>query len=101
MKIPGEPVRTIIDKTTTLAWSARYNGAMNRIVAALLLIVLILSLSTPVWGVDPDKYISQYRHSAWRMKDGLLRGEPNVITQTPDGYIWIGTAAGLIRFDGV
>ena len=35
------------------------------------------------------------------MKDGLLRGEPNVITQTPDGYIWIGTAAGLIRFDGV
>jgi signal transduction histidine kinase/ligand-binding sensor domain-containing protein len=35
------------------------------------------------------------------MKDGLLRGEPNVITQTPDGYIWIGTTAGLIRFDGV
>lgn len=35
------------------------------------------------------------------MKDGLLWGEPNVITQTPDGYIWIGTAAGLIRFDGV
>jgi PAS domain S-box-containing protein len=35
------------------------------------------------------------------MKDGLLRGEPNVITQTPDGYIWIGTAGGLMQFDGV
>jgi PAS domain S-box-containing protein len=35
------------------------------------------------------------------MKDGLLRGQPNVITQTKDGYIWIGTAAGLMRFDGV
>jgi signal transduction histidine kinase/ligand-binding sensor domain-containing protein len=101
MNIPGKPLRTIIDKIPTLAWSARSNGAVNRIVAALLLIVLILSLSTPVWGVDPDRYISQYRHSAWRTKDGLLRGDPNVITQTPDGYIWIGTTAGLIRFDGV
>jgi hypothetical protein len=35
------------------------------------------------------------------MQDGLLRGQPNVITQTKDGYIWIGTAAGLMRFDGV
>jgi len=66
-----------------------------------LVIVLIFLLSTSTWAIDPDRYISQYRHSAWRMKDGLLRGEPNVITQTPDGYIWIGTAAGLIRFDGV
>jgi len=101
MRIPGKPLRTIIDKITTLARSTRSNSAVNGIVAAPLLIVLILSLSTPVWGVDPDRYISQYRHSAWRMKDGLLRGEPNVITQTPDGYIWIGTTAGLMRFDGV
>jgi PAS domain S-box-containing protein len=35
------------------------------------------------------------------MRDGLLRGQPNAITQTKDGYIWIGTAAGLLRFDGV
>jgi signal transduction histidine kinase/ligand-binding sensor domain-containing protein len=101
MRIPGKPLRTIIDKITTLARSTRSNSAVNRIVAAPLLIVLILSLSPSVWGVDPDRYISQYRHSAWRMKDGLLRGEPNVITQTPDGYIWIGTTAGLMRFDGV
>jgi PAS domain S-box-containing protein len=35
------------------------------------------------------------------MKDGFLRGQPTVITQTKDGYIWIGTAAGLLRFDGI
>jgi ligand-binding sensor domain-containing protein len=101
MKILGKPLRTIIGMITKLAWSTRSNSAVNGIVAALLPIVLFLSLSNPVWGVDPDRYISQYRHSAWRMKDGLLRGEPNVIAQTPDGYIWIGTTAGLIRFDGV
>jgi signal transduction histidine kinase/ligand-binding sensor domain-containing protein len=83
MRTPGEPLRT------------------NSIAVTPLLIALILSLSTSTWAVDPDTYISQYRHTAWRMKDGLLRGEPNVITQTPDGYIWIGTTAGLIRFDGV
>jgi hypothetical protein len=56
---------------TTLAWSTRSNSAVNGIVAALLPIVLILSLSNPVWGVDPGTHISQYRHSAWRVKDGL------------------------------
>jgi PAS domain S-box-containing protein len=64
------------------------------------LLVFFLSTSS-CWGVDPLTHISQYRHTAWRMQDGLLRGQPNVITQTKDGYIWIGTAAGLMRFDGV
>jgi PAS domain S-box-containing protein len=63
--------------------------------------VLFFFVSTLSWGVEPSTYISQYRHTAWTMKDGLLRGQPNVISQTKDGYIWIGTAAGLMRFDGV
>jgi PAS domain S-box-containing protein len=63
--------------------------------------LLVFFLSTSSWGVDPLTHISQYRHTAWTMKDGLLPGQPNVITQTKDGYIWIGTAAGLMRFDGV
>ena len=63
--------------------------------------VLFFFLSTLSWGVDPSTYISQYRHTAWTIKDGFLSGQPNVITQTKDGYIWIGTAAGLMRFDGV
>jgi len=65
------------------------------------LLVFFLFLPTSSWAVDPATHISQYRHTAWRMKDGLLRGEPNDITQTPDGYIWIGTTAGLMQFDGV
>jgi signal transduction histidine kinase/ligand-binding sensor domain-containing protein len=76
-------------------------SGVGQITASGLFLVLIFSLSTSTLGVDPDRHISQYRHTAWRIKDGLFRGEPNVITQTPDGYIWIGTSAGLIRFDGV
>ena len=33
-------------------------------------------------------------------QNGLPTGEANVITQTSDGYIWIGSYGGLIRYDG-
>ena len=79
-----------------------FRSATDKCIAIVsLLIVLFFVLSTSAWAVDPDSYISQYRHSAWRMKDGLFLGKPNLITQTQDGYIWIGTASGLMRFDGV
>ncbi len=35
------------------------------------------------------------------MQDGVFGGTPHAIAQTTDGYIWIGTDAGLVRFDGV
>jgi signal transduction histidine kinase/ligand-binding sensor domain-containing protein len=56
---------------------------------------------SPVWAVDPARHISQYAHTAWRIQDGVFSGAPNVISQTTDGYLWIGTQAGLVRFDGV
>jgi signal transduction histidine kinase/ligand-binding sensor domain-containing protein len=52
-------------------------------------------------SLDPSKRISQYVHTAWRIQDGVLPGLPESITQTTDGYLWIGTYAGLVRFDGV
>jgi ligand-binding sensor domain-containing protein len=45
--------------------------------------------------------LSQYGHTAWRVEDGLLPGTPQAISQTTDGYIWVGTTVGLVRFDGV
>jgi PAS domain S-box-containing protein len=55
----------------------------------------------PAAALDPDRRISQYAHSAWRVRDGAFAGSPTAIAQTTDGYIWIGTFAGLLRFDGV
>jgi signal transduction histidine kinase/ligand-binding sensor domain-containing protein len=52
-------------------------------------------------ALDPKQHISQFGHTAWRMQDGGFRGTPHAITQTTDGYLWIGTDAGLVRFDGV
>jgi signal transduction histidine kinase/ligand-binding sensor domain-containing protein len=52
-------------------------------------------------ALDPTRRISQYAHTAWRIQNGDLPGLPEAITQTTDGYLWVGTFAGLVRFDGV
>lgn len=64
-------------------------------------ILWVLFAVGPLAALDPNKHLSQYTHTAWRIQDGDFAGAPNAITQTADGYLWIGTLAGLVRFDGV
>ena len=69
-------------------------------------IVLSIIFSVALWctrsnALDPNLQLSQYGHTAWRVRDGAFSGAPNAIAQTADGYLWIGTQAGLVRFDGV
>ena len=52
-------------------------------------------------ALDPTFRISQYGHTSWRIQDGYFGGQPISITQTTDGYLWIGTSNGVLRFDGV
>jgi PAS domain S-box-containing protein len=67
----------------------------------LLCFVLLCFTPGPVHALDTSRQISQYGHTAWRIEDGVFAGAPNVMAQTTDGYLWIGTQAGLMRFDGV
>ena len=67
----------------------------------LLCLLLSLFAVSTVSAVNSTRHISQYAHTAWRIQDGVFSGAPNAITQTTDGYVWIGTQAGLLRFDGV
>jgi ligand-binding sensor domain-containing protein len=62
--------------------------------------LLLFLTANSAKGIDPNRRISQYGHTAWRMQDGVFNSTPNVIAQTADGFIWIGTQAGLVRFDG-
>lgn len=65
-------------------------------------ILVCLALASPsASALDPDRRISQYAHTAWRVRDGAFAGAPTAIAQTTDGYVWIGTLAGLLRFDGI
>jgi signal transduction histidine kinase/ligand-binding sensor domain-containing protein len=52
-------------------------------------------------ALDPNLQLTQYGHTAWRVREGYFSGPPLAITQTKDGQLWIGGEGGLIRFDGV
>src|SRR5262252_10097121 len=64
-------------------------------------VALILLMCAKAQPLDPSRKISQYGHNVWRIQDGYLPGIPVDIAQTKDGYLWIGTEGGLVRFDGV
>ncbi|HLK69324.1 MAG TPA: two-component regulator propeller domain-containing protein [Bryobacteraceae bacterium] len=47
-----------------------------------------------------DPLAREYSHRVWRVQDGLPQNAIRVISQTSDGYLWIGSPGGLVRFDG-
>jgi len=51
-------------------------------------------------ALDPSLDVSQYAHTSWKVRDGFAKGQIMAITKTRDGYIWLGTEFGLLRFDG-
>src|ERR1051325_10233154 len=63
--------------------------------------VLLLGSPSCALALNPALDISQYAHHAWRNSEGFAKGPINSIAQTPDGYLWLGTDFGLLRFDGV
>jgi signal transduction histidine kinase/ligand-binding sensor domain-containing protein len=66
-----------------------------------LLVGLPLIRCPRAWALDAALDVSQYAHTAWRVRDGFTKGQITAIAQTPDGYLWLGTQFGLYRFDGV
>ena len=63
-------------------------------------ILAVLSLVPSAFALSPDLRITQLYHTAWTAKDGAPTGVES-LAQTSDGYLWISSAAGLFRFDGV
>jgi signal transduction histidine kinase/ligand-binding sensor domain-containing protein len=62
---------------------------------------LLLAWCPPVLALNPALDISQYAHTAWKVSDSFARGRITCVAQTPDGYLWLGSEFGLLRFDGL
>jgi PAS domain S-box-containing protein len=88
-------LQTMWDKAVIIRIWARCVFVLGAVLAS-------LSLVAPprAHAIDPERHISQYGHTAWRVFDGTIP-RPVAITQTTDGYIWLATTDGLMRFDGV
>jgi signal transduction histidine kinase/ligand-binding sensor domain-containing protein len=62
---------------------------------------LVLAACPCASALNPSLDINQYAHTAWTLREGFSKGFIRSIAQTPDGYLWLGTEFGLLRFDGV
>src|SRR5438128_234570 len=54
-----------------------------------------------VWLLATSSAEAQYRFEHWDTHNGLPQISVVAITQTPDGYLWMATRDGLVRFDGI
>lgn len=69
-----------------------------RLLAALGLAVLAAG---PLAALDPRRPVEAYGRDVWQTDQGLPQNSVNAILQTRDGYLWIATWDGVVKFDGV
>ena len=70
-----------------------------------LVIIVIAGLACSFWppracALDSGRTMAQYMSDQWGIDRGFPGGSVTAVTQTRDGYLWIGTNKGLVRFDG-
>jgi ligand-binding sensor domain-containing protein/signal transduction histidine kinase len=63
--------------------------------------ILLLVLSQVAMALDPHGSLDHYGHQVWRTDSGLPQNTVHAVLQTRDGYLWLGTDGGLVRFDGM
>jgi signal transduction histidine kinase/ligand-binding sensor domain-containing protein len=51
-------------------------------------------------ALPADRAISQYVRKSWTVESGLPHGTVRGFAQTADGYLWLATYEGLVRFNG-
>jgi signal transduction histidine kinase/CheY-like chemotaxis protein/ligand-binding sensor domain-containing protein len=68
---------------------------------AALVLCLMLAPQAESLALDPSTLLSQYALNRWGTAEGLPQASVGAIAQTADGYIWLATEEGLVRFDGV
>ncbi|HZL42419.1 MAG TPA: two-component regulator propeller domain-containing protein [Verrucomicrobiae bacterium] len=62
--------------------------------------LIALLITSQALALDPTRSIFQYNCQSWHRQNGLPANGVNAIAQTKDGYLWLGTPVGMVRFDG-
>ena len=77
-------------------------GARQFISYTISAIWISFALTQSLFGsLDPVRPIKQYHQDLWTTDQGLPQNDILAVTQTQDGYLWIATEQGLVRFDGL
>jgi PAS domain S-box-containing protein len=84
----------------------RGRRSISRVAPITFLVLLLSGFHSSALGaeqprvIDPTEAFRIYSHDVWEAEDGLPQNSIQAITQTSDGYLWLGTEKGLVRFDG-
>jgi signal transduction histidine kinase/ligand-binding sensor domain-containing protein len=62
---------------------------------------LLLYCAVAAAALEPSISLANYSRQAWTIENGLPQNTVQALAQTQDGFLWLGTEAGLVRFDGV
>ena len=95
---PGRAIGHQTGKTFLIHCICVYPLLVTR--KGLILLALTALLAVPAGALDPSKLLTQYSRFTWTQQHGLPQDAVHCLAQTSDGYLWIGTAEGLARFDG-
>jgi ligand-binding sensor domain-containing protein/signal transduction histidine kinase len=75
---------------------SRRPAALRGLLAAALLLVCGLS----GLALEPITPLANFGRQTWVMENGLPQNTVQALVQTRDGFVWLGTEVGLVRFDG-
>ena len=78
-----------------------YRKKRIRSQGTILLLIGLMTFPLCMFSLDIQKKIPQYVNRTWRELNGISISMITCLAQTREGYLWIGTQGGLIRFDGV
>ncbi|MFO1478100.1 MAG: two-component regulator propeller domain-containing protein [Verrucomicrobiota bacterium] len=70
-------------------------------ISSLAATLVLLAIPRAATALDPARTLWQYSYQSWNRNNGLPANSIGCITQTRDGYLWLGTSMGLVRFDGI
>jgi ligand-binding sensor domain-containing protein/signal transduction histidine kinase len=79
----------------------RRSVARLRVPAALLALMSLAISIRPLRALDPAQPLRQFGQQLWQTDNGLPQNTVHSIRQSQDGYLWLATDGGLVRFDGI
>ena len=85
---------------STLHRPTRSAGRWRVVPAILFCAAILLGNARRGWALDPSTALASYARQTWVMENGLPQNTITALWQTHDGYLWLGTESGLVRFDG-
>src|SRR5208337_2205282 len=91
MNAAGETARR------SFSWGGTHGATA---LCGLMATAMLLSCGRFGLALEPSTPLANYGRQAWVMENGLPQNTVQALVQTRDGFVWLGTEVGLVRFDG-